>query len=70
MLQQSFSSFKTANSIMSRRNFNETVYLVYAKDDDNYLIVTSQRLKFLEVFWQLDMEVLAVCHPKLNVENK
>ena len=50
MLQQSFSDLKTAKFVFSQKGFNETIYLVYVKDDDNYLIVTRQRLKFLKVF--------------------
>ena len=67
MLQQSFNDLESAKFIMSRKDFSKTVYLVYVKDDDNYLIVTSKRLKFLEVFWQLDMEILEVFHPKLRI---
>ena len=70
MLQQSFSDLKTAKFVFSQKGFNETIYLVYVKDDDNYLIVTRQRLKILKVFWKLDMEILEVCHPKLRIENK
>jgi hypothetical protein len=70
MLQQAFNDFETAKFVFSQKGVNETIYLVYVKDDDNYLIVTKKRLKFLETFWQLDTRILEVLHPKLNVENK
>ena len=63
MIQQSFQSLEEAQFCFSRKNFNKTVYLVYAEEDKKFMILSEKRLKFLKNYWHLNIEVIEKYQP-------
>ena len=53
-----FETLKKARAWAYRQSFDEMMFLIRNKEDNNYELINEERLMFLQDFWDLDMQII------------
>ena len=53
-----FETLQKARAWAYRQSFDEMMFLIRNKEDNNYELINEERLMFLQDFWDLDMQII------------